>query len=61
MENKRVQGPRMEYERVWRARSGERESGDLAGRARVPCAKGDIGTPPDFELCSEKREEHTIF
>jgi len=30
----------------WRAR----EFGDLAGKARVPCAKTDNGTPPDFEL-----------
>jgi len=40
-------------ERVWRPRSGEWESGDSAGRARVPCAKGDNGTPPDFALCRE--------
>jgi len=25
----------------------------LAGSARVPCAKGDNGTPPDFGLCRE--------
>jgi len=33
----------------WRAR----EFGDLVGKARVPCAKADNGTPPDFGLSRE--------
>jgi len=51
MENKRVWRPRMEIKRVWRPTSGQGDSGDLPGRARVPC--GDNGTPPDFELSRE--------
>jgi len=40
----------------WRAREfgdqgwRSRENGDLAGKARVPCAKADNGTQPDFGL-----------
>jgi len=44
VENKRVWRPRIENRTVWRTRSGLSESGDLASRARVPCAKGDNGT-----------------
>jgi len=33
----------------WRSR----ENGDCAGKARVPCAKADNGTPPDFGLSRE--------
>jgi len=36
---------------MWRLRCGEWESGDFTGRARVPCAKGNNGTPPDLRLC----------
>ncbi|XP_050745654.1 uncharacterized protein LOC127011691 [Drosophila biarmipes] len=54
----------LESERVWRARgfgdqesletnNGNGESGDLAGGARVPCAKRSSGTPPDFGLWEE--------
>jgi len=41
----------MEIKRVWKPRSGYGQSGDLAGRARVPC--GDNGTPPDVGLSRE--------
>jgi len=37
--------------RGWRPRCGECQSGDFAVRARVPCAKGNNGTPPDIGLC----------
>jgi len=43
----------------WRAREfGDqgwisRDNGDFAGKARVPCAKADNGTPPDFGLSGE--------
>jgi len=43
----------------WRAREfGDQEwrsrvNGDFAGKARVPCAKADNGTPPDFGLSRE--------
>jgi len=53
-ENERVWRPRMEIEREWRTREHgdygwrSRENGDFAGKARVPCAKGDNGTPLDF-------------
>jgi len=33
----------------WRSR----ENGDFAGKTRVPCAKADNGTPPDFGLSRE--------
>jgi len=47
MESERVWRPRMEIERVWRPRTeservwrpSERENGDCAGKASVPCAK----------------------
>jgi len=43
----------------WRARQvgdqgwRSRDNGDFAGEARVPCAKADNGTPPDFGLSRE--------
>jgi len=49
-----------ENERVWRAREfGDqgwrtRENGDFAGKARVPSAKADNGTPPDFKHSRER-------
>jgi len=43
---------------AWRGAVGEEESLETKvreeesfGRARVPSAKGNNGTPPDFELC----------
>jgi len=51
--------PREFGDQGWRAREfGDqgwrlRENGDFAGKARVPCAKADNGTPPDFGLSRE--------
>jgi len=57
LEGKRVWRPRLDRKRVWRPKCGEWESGDLAGRARVPCEKVNNGSGQNlsWKLCVKEK------